>query len=282
MELATMSHAVVARAGAFLEAHGREVDRARFAFHFGAGSQTALLEALGHYQNEDGGFGHALEVDISAPDSNPFATELALTACLWASVPAEAPQLRRAEAYLERTQMPDGDWRFSDGVLAHEIAPWFAHWEWPNLNPACTTSGLARQLGAGSPQLHERAAQLFERLARTDAIPDGDFYAVRPYAYYFLAETPHPRRDAYRDAVANWLLLQHREDAQDGNHFFEYIRTPDSPIAQRLPSDVLHERLNRLVAEQSEDGGWPSPYNAAWRPWVTTQNLLTLQAFGRV
>jgi hypothetical protein len=273
---------VVARAGAFLEALGRDVDRARFAFHFAGGSRAALLDALGHHQNEDGGFGHALEVDISAPDSNPFATELALTVCLWAGVQADVPLLRRAEAYLERTQTADGDWRFSDGVLAHDIAPWFAHWEWPNLNPACTTSGLARQLGLGSPRLHERAAHLFERLARPDAIPDGDFYAVRPYAYYFLSDTPHPQREAYRDAVADWLLLQHREDAQDGNHFFEYIRTPDSPIAQRLPSDMLNERLNRLLAEQSEDGGWPSPYNAAWRPWVTTQNLLVLQAFGRV
>ena len=272
----------VSRARTFLNAHGRDLDRARFEFHFAGGSQAALLDALGQYQNEDGGFGHALEVDISALDSNPFATELALLTCLWAGVPPDASLLQRAAAYLERTQTLDGDWRFSEATLAGEIAPWFAHWEWPNLNPACTTAAVARQLGLGSPALHQRVADLFGRMARIDDITGGDFYAVRPYAYYVLADTPHPQRELYRDAVVEWLLQQHRDDAQDGNHFFEYVRTPGSPIAQRLPADVLHERLDRLATEQSDDGGWPSPYNPAWRPWVTTQNLLVLQAFGTV
>jgi hypothetical protein len=277
-----MEHEQVARAHAFLAASGRAIDRARYAAHFEGGSQTDMLDALAQYQNADGGFGQGLEVDISAPESNPFATELALTACLWADVPSDAPLLQRAAGYLERTQTPDGDWRFSDAVLAHDIAPWFAHWEWPNLNPACTTAGLARQLGIGSDLLQERAAALFERLANIDAIADADFYGVRPYAYYFLADTPHPQREQYLDAVAAWLLQQHHDNTQDGNHFFEYIRTPSSPVAQRLPEAVLDERLDRMAAEQADDGGWPSPYNAAWRPWVTTQNLLVLQAFGRI
>lgn len=272
----------IAKAREFLDAHGREVDRARFDYHFEGGERAGLLAALGRYQNADGGFGHALEVDIAAPDSNPFATELALLACLWAGTPADEPLLARAAAYLERARTPDGDWRFSDAVLAHDIAPWFAHWEWPNLNPACTLAALLRQLGLGSPQLHGRVAALFERLAKPDAIPDGDFYAVRPYAYYFLADTPHPERERYLDAIAGWLLRQLRDDALDGAHFFEYVRAPDSPIARRLPPEALAERLDRLAAEQAVDGGWPSPYNAAWRPWVTTQNLLALHAFGRV
>jgi hypothetical protein len=37
-----------------------------------------------------------------------------------------------------------------------------------------------------------------------------------------------------------------------------------------------------LEAEQSDDGGWPSPYNAGWRGWVTVQSLLTLKAFDRL
>jgi hypothetical protein len=44
------------------------------------GSKEAVLDALSHYQNADGGFGHALEPDAWNPDSSPiqtwFATEI--------------------------------------------------------------------------------------------------------------------------------------------------------------------------------------------------------------
>jgi hypothetical protein len=68
----------VARAQQFFEHAGRDIDRACFACHFGQGTQEELLGILARYQNSDGGFGHGLEPDIGAPDSNPFATELAL------------------------------------------------------------------------------------------------------------------------------------------------------------------------------------------------------------
>ena len=93
----------IERAAQFFTEHGRDIDRERFRFHFGEGTQEKFLGVLGSYQNEDGGFGHGLEPDISAP-SNPFATELALLYCLQAEVPSDAPILQRAVDYLERTQ----------------------------------------------------------------------------------------------------------------------------------------------------------------------------------
>jgi hypothetical protein len=35
-----------------------------------------------------------------------------------------------------------------------------------------------------------------------------------------------------------------------------------------------------MPAEQGEDGGWPTPYDANWRGRATIQNLLMLRAFG--
>ncbi len=57
----------VAEAKRFFESHGRDIDRARFAYHFGEMPQAEMLEVLARYQNPDGGFGHGLEVDIKAP-----------------------------------------------------------------------------------------------------------------------------------------------------------------------------------------------------------------------
>jgi hypothetical protein len=272
----------VARAGHFLEQQGRDIDRARFAYHFSAGSQEELLAVLGRYQNADGGFAR-LEVDIKAPESNPFATELALLICVQARVAGEHPLLQRALAHLEATQEEDGGWRFTPEVYQHDLAPWFQGWEWPNLNPACVIAGLLRQLGLGSERLHARVARLFEQRANVQDVATGEFYDVRPYAGYFLPEWTHPQREFYLSGVLWWLMRQQVEGKlADAGHFVEYVRSPQTYLGKHLPAAMLAEQLERLAAEQQEDGGWPSPYNAEWRGWVTVQNLLVLQQFSRL
>lgn len=272
----------IARARDFLQQAGRDIDRARFDYHFGGGSLDDLLAVLGRYQNADGGF-HGLEVDIKAPDSNPFATELALMICAQAGAPAEHPLLRRAVAHLEQTQDEDGGWRLGAGVYQHALAPWFAGWQWPSLNPACTLAGLLRELGLGSPELHARVAGLFARLARAEDLAGDEFYSVRPYAYYFLPEWPHPQRGLYLSGVLWWLIRQHVAGRlADGEHFFAYVRHPGAYTARHLPEALLAARLDMLAAEQAADGGWPTPYDPGWRGWGTLQNLLVLRAFGRV
>lgn len=273
---------VVERAGEFLRAHGRDIERARFAYHFENAPVQRVIDALAAYQNDDGGFGNGLEVDIKAPDSNPFATELALLICIQTGIPGSHDLLQRTERYLEETQHEDGDWRFSGGVYEHELAPWFAAWEWPSLNPGCTTAGLLRELGLGSPRLHARAERLFERLAKVEDCVDGGFYGVRPYAFLFNQSHPHPQRELYISGVLWWLVRQHLAGADiDGGHFFEYARTPETWVGHNLPPDLAHERLDGLQAEQQPDGGWPTPYDPAWRSWTTMQNLLILRAWGR-
>ncbi len=279
----------IAKAKDFFQHNGRDIDKACFKYHFGPPSKDGALSldeflaVLGRYQNADGGFGQGLEVDIAAPDSNPFATELALSICIQANVPPEHELLQKVVAYLEQTQTEDGDWRFTEGVYDHDLAPWFKGWQWPNLNPACTTSGLLKELGLGSAILHDRAERLFQRLARVDDLAEGDFYGVRPYAFYFLPAWGHPRREFYLSGLLWWLIRQHVADKiADSGHFFEYVRSPETYIGRRLPKKLLAQRLDMLAAEQAEDGGWPSPYNERWRGWVTGQNLLVLRAFSRV
>ncbi len=273
----------VAAAERFLGDNGRDIDRAVFDHHFGNMPSADMLGVLARYQNSDGGFGHGLEPDIQAPDSNPFATELALLICLQAGVSTDHPLLGRTVRYLEGTQDEDGGWRFSPAVYEHPLAPWFAAWEWPSLNPACTTSGLLRELGLGSERLHARVEALFEQMADPDDLLEGDFYAVRPYAYYFLPEWPHPLRELYVSGVLWWLIRQHaRGELADAAHFFAYVRNPDTYTGRLMPERILTEELDRLQAEQSEDGGWVSPYDPHWRGWTTVQNLLVLRRFGRV
>jgi hypothetical protein len=272
----------ITRARAFFQHNGRDIDKARFGYHFDALALDDMPATLARYQNEDGGFGHGLEPDITAPDSNPFATELALLYCLQADAPRDHPLLQRTVTYLERTQDADGGWRFSESVYTYLLAPWFQGWQWPNINPSCTLAGLLKGLGLGSQQLHVGVERLFAQQAKVDDLLGDEFYAVRPYAYYFLANWSHPQRELYSSGVLWWLIRQHvTGKIQDAGHFFEYVRTPQTDIGRRMPAAILAAQLDTLAAEQQDDGGWPSPYAEHWRGPATVQGLLTLQAFGR-
>jgi hypothetical protein len=60
----------------FVKAQARPLDQRLFEFYFEAGSAAAVLAELAHYQNDDGGFGRALEPDFRLVASSPLAGSL--------------------------------------------------------------------------------------------------------------------------------------------------------------------------------------------------------------
>ncbi len=67
----------VHQARSFLYRNARPLDLARWKYFFEGGSPEDVLTALAAYQNDDGGFGHALEPDCWNPDSSPIQTWVA-------------------------------------------------------------------------------------------------------------------------------------------------------------------------------------------------------------
>lgn len=65
---------VLEKAKTFIYRNARPLDYARWRYHFESGSMEDVLTALKAYQNEDGGFGHALEADCWNPHSAPMQT----------------------------------------------------------------------------------------------------------------------------------------------------------------------------------------------------------------
>lgn len=63
---------VLKKARTFIYRNARPLDLARFQYHFENGSQQAVMQVLSCYQNEDGGFGHAVEADCWNPNSTPL------------------------------------------------------------------------------------------------------------------------------------------------------------------------------------------------------------------
>src|SRR5262249_28395159 len=69
---------ILARAEEFIWSNARLLERRLFARLFKGAPAEPVLAALRAYQNEDGGFGNALEPDKRCPDSQPVDQEVAL------------------------------------------------------------------------------------------------------------------------------------------------------------------------------------------------------------
>jgi len=67
------------KARKFVYRNARPLDLRRWQYHFENGKKESILEALEFYQNEDGGFGHALENDSWNPNSSPIQTWAAVS-----------------------------------------------------------------------------------------------------------------------------------------------------------------------------------------------------------
>jgi hypothetical protein len=67
-----MSDRLIAARG-FLAGQARLLDRRRFELFFEGADAELVLAASGAYRNSDGGYGHGLEPDLRAGESQPAA-----------------------------------------------------------------------------------------------------------------------------------------------------------------------------------------------------------------
>jgi hypothetical protein len=240
------------------------------------GSPDAVIEKLRQYQNPDGGFGRGLEVDISSPVSNPFAGRMAMHVLLALREPVRCTLVDDFASWLRQAQDEDGDWHFSVEVYAGRLAPWFQSWTFPTLNPACSVVGLATRLGISTPDMQERTARLFTRLASREEARGGPFYALLPYAEYLSAADFDNRAQWLDDLTSNIIRMDAVDEFADAGHFFDLVLPGGPELVGRLPHQMMPRFVDKLLSEQVDDGGWPTPYDPAWRPFQTTSALTTL------
>lgn len=173
----------------FLLLNARLIDRVRFAHLFEGAAREPVLAALRAYRNDDGGFGHGLEPDIRAPDSQPGAVNSALE-ILEETQASDDPMVGAACDWLASVSNPDGGVPFALASLeGYPRAPW---WQASEESSLTITGLLASQLhraGSSHPWLEgatefcfaraadpncESAYELRGLVAFLDAVPDRD------------------------------------------------------------------------------------------------------------
>ena len=278
-------------AAQFVAAHARLIDRRRFAHLQGEGSAEAVARALAAYRNDDGGL-DGLEPDVRAPSSQPACVLYALD--ILHEIGERDSQLARgALDWLQGVTNDDGGVAFVLPTAAGwPHAPWFQPEEAQG-SSLLMTAGIAagaHRLGLAHPWLDRATEYCWERL--DDALAGA--YTLRSAVDFLDAVPDRGRAGAALDSLAGRLPDDGVVPVPGGVEG-EALRPLDlapwpEHSARRLFDDAAIEReLDRLAAEQRDDGGWAFSWKAwnpaaawEWRGAVTVHAVRTLRAYGRL
>lgn len=270
-------------------ANARLLERHRLGVFLHRAPVDPVLAALRAYRNRDGGFGHALEPDLRAPQSEPTATLQALEVLIEVGATGDS-MLADAKAWLATIADREGALpSVMPTAAAYPHAPWMV----PSAGALLTFAIAAALWRAGSsgPWLQRATDWCWANLEGDD---DVSAYRVK-FALDFLDSVPEQER-----AIAAIERLRAKV-GPDGS-----LPVRGGTENERLTPLVLSERpgarsrvlfsetqieadLDALERGQRDDGGWTfdwlgwSPGQAVeWRGLVTLQALSKLHAHGRI
>jgi hypothetical protein len=280
----------------FLLNHARLLERRLFATCFLGQPATHVIDVLRGYQNDDGGFGHALEPDVRCPASLPIDVEVAFQALATAKT-SDPGMVNRACDFLAVAAADAGA---GGGVPPAfpviEGFPRAEHWtEWtfePGLNPTAGLVGLLYQLGVDHPWREAGAAYCWSKLEAGELPRDAHALSE---TLSFLDQVPdRERADKYAAVLAANLAdvaMFHLDPDAEGYGLTPLTLAPlaDSRWRSLFTEAQIDGHLDRLMRSQQDDGGWPiswePPSEAAvseWRGVVTLGALRTLTSYGRI
>lgn len=279
------------RARAFLWANARLLERRRYTYLFEGGSRDATLAALLAYQNEDSGFGNALEPDKRTTSSQPIDQEFALR--VLDEVGFESALVAALCSFLVTITTAEGGVPFVlPTVKDAPRAPWWDTEEVSPpgaLNPTASIAGLLHKHRHFHPWLGRATQFCWERL---EAEGEHDVHTLL-CVVLFLEHVPERERAAraferLQEQIVKATAL---EPGAKGYVHPPYAFAPTShSLAFRLYDEALMDaHLAALADKQQIDGGWPIAWPAMspgceleYRGWMTLAALKTLRAYGRL
>jgi hypothetical protein len=301
-----LSSEAFSRAQAYLTSHARPLEVARFQHAFAGGSVDAIWSALAAFQNEDGGFGCALEPDVRIGASSALATSLAFQLFLEYDAPVSMPMVKQALGYLMDTlDRNEWHWRIiPENTSDAPHAPWWTQAGKEEAFSAFSLNPTAELLGAC---LHYRddvdqsvlvslTSQVIAHLATVDTLELHDLICCLRLSR--VDALPIDLDNAVNAALSHTIKTTVATDPEAWNGYclrpLQVVDSPDSPWFSGL-AKAVDANLAFVQTEQQESGAWeptwswgglhPEVWTQAKREWagyLTLEMLLLFDRFGLI
>jgi len=292
--------------------NARQFELALWQYEFENGNKEAVLSALSYYQNDDGGFGNALEADSWNPNSTPYTTKVVINLLKSinftdASHPIIQGMLKffesgkHCEAYGWLWAIPSND------DYAH--APWWNYdpkineTDYIDITPTIVCfllqfaekeSALYKQAIGFTNQLlsefkdPENKRALHGRYALSEMIKQLELTNQFDIAHLTSNLKVHIDETICRD-ISQWPHYNVKPS--------EFISSPNSPFYSGN-EDIVHIELDYLIETRPENDTWgitwkwgdnhdkyPKEFAISenwWKSWIAIEKLQFLREFDRL
>ena len=251
--------------------NARPLEFSLWQFLFENGSQDSVIDILMQYQNEDGGFGHALEADSWNPASTPITTHHAIKILSMNGVEETShPMHQGIQKYLlSEKDLLNYGWPFtiqSNDNFPH--APWWNYSEEQNEKEYYgVTAGLtAYVLKFFRPEepMYQKAQQLAEQMIK--CIEENQSYGdMGLEGLICLVETLHSLGnkdydfDYLYEKLAEKVTQAIEHDTEKWKYYgvrpSNYIRTPNSRFYPQN-EEIVKKELEYLIDTFPKDDVW--------------------------
>ncbi len=284
-----MTH-VLASAQTFLWNNARLLERHLFAFLFQGGDPEPVHRALLAYQNQDGGFGNALEPDKRTATSQPIDQEMALRVMDDSRFDAQVA-LQICD-FLETITTDEGGVPFVLPTVrdAPRAEWWNTELDEPpaSINPTASIAGLLHKHRVHHPWLDRATDYCWKHVEHLQTISGHDFLCIQLFLEHV---SDRERAERAFERVSSQLIEGGHiayDPSASGYVFMPltYASTPQGISRRLFDGETIERHLAALAGKQQADGGWPIAWPAVspaceleYRGIVTLNALKTLKAY---
>lgn len=288
----------------------RPLDYERYKYHFEQGSQTSVLSALSAYQNEDGGFGNALEADSWNPYSAPIQTVAAIEILEEINVNdnnnaiiqgiikyldsgADFENRRWKNAISSTNQYPHAPWWNTDSSSPSR----------EEFNPTATLVGFIMQYADRESEIFRLAVSIAKELIeiflkdpRLEMHPLKCIDAMIQSIYRANMQNEFSYSELKEAAEAQMDFLIQRDSEQWDSYSctpLKFIKSPMHPLYLRNKK-LIDKEFDYILNSRNEDGTWDLNWRWNsfereftisenwWKAEFIIRNMLNFRAFDRL
>jgi hypothetical protein len=294
--------------------NARPLELALWKYEFENGSKEDVVSILSYYQNEDGGFGNALEPDNWNPNSTPYTTLNAINKLIEINfTDKNHPIFKGIFKFLDSgIHSNENSWKFNIPTNDnYPHAPWWNYNEETNEYESIGVSaGLASFLLKFTDQesklykkAYSKAIQLMEKLYTPDNLGDMgiDGYITLKKTILQLGLSEHFDMDFISQTLTKLVKDSIERDVSKWESYVNkpsnFITSPDSEY-YRENEEIMQKELDYMIETRPENGVWgitwswfehndkyPKEFAISenwWKADIVIKKLRLLRSFGRI